>query len=79
MSGSGKYTVDLDFETTLNRKIVSRDDCKQELEQAQKDLNLQDAEVDSSRSDKEAKEFVETHAVVSNSRFEMTSSFKDRC
>ena len=74
--GSGKYTVDLDFETTLNRKIVSRDDCIREIEQALNDLNLQDAEVDRSRSDKEAKEFVETHTVVSNSQFEITSSFE---
>ena len=79
MSGSDKYTVYLDFEITLKRKIVSRDDCIRELEQALKDLNLQDAEVDRSRSDKEAKEFVKTHTVVSNSRFEMASSFEDRC
>ena len=61
------------------RKIVSRDDCIRELEQALKDLNLQDAEVDRSRSDKEAKEFVEIHIVVNNSQFEITSLFEDRC
>ena len=74
-----KKEQEYSFATCTHRKIVFRDNYIRELEQALKDLNLQDAEVDSSRSDKEAKEFVETHTVVNNSQFEITSSFQDRC
>ena len=64
-----KADVDLDVETPLNQELVWRDDRIRELEEALRDVNLQDLKMDSSRADKEAKQFVETHTVVKNSRF----------
>ena len=64
-----KADVDLDVETPLNQELVWRDDRIRELVEALRDVNLQDLKMDSSRADKEAKQFVETHTVVKNSRF----------
>ena len=64
-----KADVDLDVETPLNQELVWRDDRIRELEEALRDVNLQDLKMDSSRADKEVKQFVETHTVVKNSRF----------
>ena len=50
---------------------MSHDARMWKLEQVLGDVNLQDAEVDSSRSNNEAKEFEEAHSVVKNSKFEI--------
>ena len=55
----------------LNQEIVSRDERISEL-----DVALQDARIESSRSDKEARKFVEAHVVVKDSRFEISVPLK---
>ena len=55
---------DLSSEVLLNQKIVSRDERISEFEQASRDVTLQDARIESFRSDKEARKFVEAHAVA---------------
>ena len=57
-------SFDLSSEVLLNQEIVSRDEMISELEQALRDITLQDAKIESFRSDKEARKFVEAHAVV---------------
>ena len=68
--------VDKVKELAGNPEIVSRDHKIKELEQALKEVMLQDAELDSSRSDKEARKFVEAHSVVKDSRFEIPVPLK---
>ena len=67
---------DLSSEVLLNQEIVSRDEKIKELEQALRDVTLQDAKIESSRSDKEARKFVEAHVVVKDSRFEIPVPLK---
>ena len=45
-------------------EIVARDNRIRELEQSLKDVTLQDAERDYSRSDKEATQLVESNVIV---------------
>ena len=67
---------DLSSEVLLNQEIVSRDEKISELEQALKDVTLQDAKIKSSQSDKEARKFVEAQLVVKDSRFEILVPLK---
>ena len=67
---------DLGSEVLLNQEIVSREERISELEQALRDVGLQDAKIESSRSDKEARKFVEAHVVVKDSRFEIPVPLK---
>ena len=67
---------DLSSEVLLNQEIVSRDERISELEQALRDVALQDAKIESFRSDKEARKFVEAHVVVKDSRFEIPVPLK---
>ena len=67
---------DLSGEVLLNQEIVSRDEKISELEQALRDVTLQDAKIESSRSDKEARKFVVAHVVVKDSRFEIPVPLK---
>ena len=67
---------DLSSEVLLNQEIVSRDEKISVLEQALRDVTLQDAKIESSRSDKEARKFVEAHVVVKGSRFEIPVPLK---
>ena len=67
---------DLSIEVLLNQEIVSRDKRMSELEQALRDVTLQDAKIESSRSDKEARKFVEARVVVKDSRFEIPVPLK---
>ena len=60
----------------LNRKIVSRDKKISELDHDLRDVTLQDAKTESSRSDKEARKFVASHVIVKNSRFEIPDPLK---
>ena len=53
---------------------LSRDDCIREFKQTLRDVNFQDAKVDSSRSDNE--EFVENHTVVKDFWFEVSVPLK---
>ena len=46
------------------------------MEQALRDVTLQDAKIESSRSDKEKRKFVEAHVVVKDSRFEIPVPLK---
>ena len=67
---------DLSNEVLLNHEIVSRDEKISELEQALRDVTLQDAKIESSRSDKEARKFVKAHLVVKDSRYEIPIPLK---
>ena len=67
---------DLSSEVLLNQEIVSRDEKISELEQALRDVMLQDAKIKSSRSDKEARKFLEARVVVQDSCFEIPVSLK---
>ena len=67
---------DLSSEVLLNQEIISRDEKISELEQALRDITLQDEKIESSRSDREARKFVEAHVVVKDSRFEIPVSLK---
>ena len=42
-----------------------------------KDITLQDAEIDCSRSDKEARQLVESNVIVKDSRFEILVPLKE--
>ena len=67
-------SCDLDVDIPLSPEIMSRasrDDCIRQLEQALRDLNLQNAKIDSSQRNKDGGKFVDTHAVVQDSRFEI--------
>ena len=64
-----KAGVDLSIGSPLSQELASRDERIRELEAALRDVNLQDMKVDRSRGDKEAKQFVEAHTVVKDSRF----------
>ena len=66
----------LSSELLLNQEIVSCDERISELEQALRGVTLQDAKIESSRSDKEARKFVEAHVVVKDSRFEIPVPLK---
>ena len=66
-----QMSSDLSSEVLLNHEILSRNEKISELEQALRDVTLQDAKIESSRSDKEARKFVETHVVVRDSRFDI--------
>ena len=52
-------------------EILARDNRIRELEQTLKDVTLQDAEIDCSRSDKEARQLVESNVIVKDSRLEI--------
>ena len=67
---------DLSSEVLLNREIVSCDKRISALEQALRDVTLQDAKIESSQSDKETRKFVEAHVVVKDSRFEIPVPLK---
>ena len=56
---------------------VARDNRIRELEQALKDVTLQDAEIDCSRIDKEARQLVESNVIVKDSRFEIPVPLKE--
>ena len=58
-------------------EIVARDNRIRELEQALKDDTLQDGEIDCSRSDKEARQLVESNAIVKDSSFEIPVPLKE--
>ena len=58
-------------------EIVARDNRIRELEQALKDVTLQDAKMDYSRSDKEARQLVESKVIVKDSRFEIPVPLKE--
>ena len=58
-------------------EIVARGNRIRELEQALKDVTLQDAEIDCSRSDKEARQWVESNVIVKDSRFEIPVPLKE--
>ena len=45
-------------------EIVARDNRIRELEQALKDVTLQDGKIDCSRSDKEGRQLVESNVIV---------------
>ena len=72
-------SFDLSSEVLLNQEIISRDEKISELQQALRDITLQDTKIESSRSDKEARKFVEAHVVVKDSRFEIPVPLKKRC
>ena len=67
---------DLSSEVLLNHGIVSRDQRISKLEQALRNVTLQDAKIESSRSDKEARKFIEAHLVVKDSGFEIPVPLK---
>ena len=69
-------SFDLSSEVLLNQEIISRDEKISELEQALRDITLQDAKIESSRSDREARKFVEAHVVVKDSLFEIPVPLK---
>ena len=69
-------SVDNVLDPTINLDIVSRDNKIREIEQALREVVLEDAELDSSRSDYEAKKFVDVHAAVKDFRFELRISLK---
>ena len=58
-------------------KIMARDNRIRELEQALKNVTSQDAEIDCSRSDKEARQLVESNVIVNDSRFEIPVPLKE--
>ena len=67
---------DLGMEAPVNAEIMARDERIRELEHALKDITLYNAEIDSSRSDKDARQFVEAHSVVKDSRYEIPVPMK---
>ena len=58
-------------------EIVARGNRIREQEQALKDVTLQDAEIDCSLSDKEARQWVESNVIVKDSRFEIPVPLKE--
>ena len=58
-------------------EIVARGNRIRELEQALKDVTLQDVEIDCSRSDKETRQLVESNVMVKDSRFEIPVPLKE--
>ena len=60
-----------------NPVVDSKDERIRELEQALRDVALQDTKLDSSRSDKEARKFVEEHIAVKKDRYEIPVPLKE--
>ena len=58
-------------------ELVAGDNRIRELEQALKDVTLQNAKIDCSRSDKEARQLVESNVIVKDSRFEIPVPLKE--
>ena len=67
-------SVDNVSDPPFNPDIVSRNNKIRKLEQALREVMLEDTELDSSRSDKKAKKFVDAHAAVKDSHFELQIS-----
>ena len=69
-------SVDDVLDPPFNLDNVLPDNKMRELEQTLREVMLEDAELDSSRSDEEAKKFVDAHAAVKDSRFELQIPLK---
>ena len=70
-------SVDDVLDPPFNPNIVSRDNEIRELEQALREVMMEDAELDSFRSDKQANMFVDAHAAAfKDSRFELRIPLK---
>ena len=68
--------VNMTADVTECSEIEARSNRIRELEQVLKDVTLQDAEIDCSRSDKEARQWVESNVIVKDSRFEIPVPLK---